>query len=117
METYCTEQHYASPTLINMADGSAEVVAGFLIARGPYWYSLLLDVRLTSANIQPQHRFLGYGWQGCSNSPIEPTPLVQMDVGVPVNNCTQVSSGVYARNFTNGYAVLDCNTFTATLVF
>ena len=46
-----------------------------------------------------------------------PTPLVQMDVGVPVNNCTQVSSGVYARNFTNGYAVLDCNTFTATLAF
>ncbi len=46
MDAYCNSFAYASPTLIDMNDGSAEVVAGFLIARGPYWYSLLLAARL-----------------------------------------------------------------------
>jgi hypothetical protein len=40
-----------------------------------------------------------------------------MDVGVPTGNCTSPSAGVYARNFTNGYAVLDCLSFEATLAF
>jgi len=74
-----------------------QTLAAFLIGRGPYAY-------------------VGYGWNG------QPLPewdamWDMYDVGTPVNLCSQVSSGVYARNYTNGYATLNCNTWTAELNF
>ncbi len=81
-----------------LCDPATQVIAGFLIARGPYWW-------------------LGYGWQGCSETAPYLSPLLDTDVGLPINNCTQVSSGVYARNYTNGYAQINCNSYTAILDF
>jgi hypothetical protein len=60
-------------------------------------------------------RWLGYGWQGCGN--VELPDIVHLDVGVPTSNCTSPAYGIFGRNFTNGYAELDCNAFEATLAF
>jgi hypothetical protein len=38
MATYCSGVAYNAPTLMDMADASAQIVAGFLIARGPHWF-------------------------------------------------------------------------------
>ena len=84
--------------LVDMSDGSTEVIAGFLIARGPWWW-------------------IGYGWEGCFEVAPPLPPLIQTQVGVPVTNCSQVAPGVFARNYSLGYAELDCNSFTATLSF
>ena len=37
------------------------------------------------------------------------------DVGLPVGNCSQVSPGVFEREWTYGTAHVDCNTYTATV--
>ena len=81
-----------------MGDGSSQVIAAFLIARGPYWW-------------------LGYGWEGCFETSPPLPDLINLDVGVPTTNCSQISPGVFSRNYTNGYAVLDCNNYVATLDF
>ncbi len=41
----------------------------------------------------------------------------QYDVGEPLNLCYEAQPGVYARNYTKGSAVLNCNDFTAQLNF
>ena len=97
MADYCAPEQFAAPKLLDISDGSAQVIAGFLIARGPYWY-------------------LGTGWEGC-NIDYYRSPLLDMDVGIPTSNCTQIAPNVFARNFTTGYAELDCNAYTATLNF
>ncbi len=97
MLNYCTPEQYAAPQLLYMSDGGEQVIAGFLIARGPYWY-------------------LGYGWSNCDVEYYR-SPLLDMDVGIPTSNCTQIAPNVFARNFTNGYAELDCNAYSATLDF
>ncbi len=33
------------------------------------------------------------------------------------SNCISPAYGIFGRNFTNGYAELDCNAFEATLAF
>ena len=37
MQSLCTEANYNSPMLLDMSDGSDQVIAAFLVARGPYW--------------------------------------------------------------------------------
>lgn len=74
-----------------------QTLAAFLIGRGPYAY-------------------VGYGWNG-GPLPNWDSMWDMYDVGTPSNLCTQVSPGIYARNYTNGFAQLDCNTWTATLSF
>ena len=56
------------------------------------------------------------GRQGCGGIP-PPGALYNLDVGVPVTMCAETSPGVFGRNYTNGWAQLDCNTYTATLAF
>ncbi len=144
MQAYCTPSYYASPMLLDMSDGSAEVIAGFLIARGPYWWigygiqalyyciqwealtiaSVTVDLYTITSKIVValsclnSHRHCYYfvcklwgdcrctcyhdttvGWQGCNNVPAL-SPLLHMNVGLPINNCSQVAPNVFARNFT-----------------
>jgi hypothetical protein len=42
MEGYCRGDDYGAPVLMDMADASPQVVAGFLIARGPHWFVRVL---------------------------------------------------------------------------
>ena len=38
MESYCNAAMYNSPVLMDMSDGSEQVVTAFLVVRGPYWW-------------------------------------------------------------------------------
>jgi hypothetical protein len=43
----------------------------------------------------------------------------ELDVGVPVSECSETSPGVFGRNYSNGFAQLDCSgsEWAATLAF
>ena len=45
------------------------------------------------------------------------SPLFSLDVGVPLELCTEAAAGVFQRRWSNGVAALDCNTYEATLPF
>ena len=45
------------------------------------------------------------------------SPLFAMDAGVPHSVCTEAPAGVFSRKWSQGTAVLDCNTYTADLPF
>eukprot|EP01116_Phalansterium_solitarium_P001606 TRINITY_DN11420_c0_g1_i1.p2 TRINITY_DN11420_c0_g1~~TRINITY_DN11420_c0_g1_i1.p2 ORF type:complete len:487 (-),score=117.32 TRINITY_DN11420_c0_g1_i1:129-1589(-) len=72
-------------------------VAAFLVVRGPYAY-------------------IGYGWIGQNVFPPW-FDQFDLDVGKPLELCTQTSSGVFSRSWSNGLAAIDCNSWTATLKF
>jgi hypothetical protein len=45
------------------------------------------------------------------------SPLFDLDVGEPVDMCTEVKPGMFERKWTKGVAALDCNSYEATLSF
>ena len=64
---------------------------------------------------RPPVGFLGYGWEG-KNSSWHAILLLQP--GQPTVPCTEPVAGVFERkNWSNGKAVLDCNTWKAELPF
>ncbi len=80
------------------------------------------------------YAYLGYGWQGSVVPAWEPlwdtdvgtllTPdttlyhdLMLLLVGTPLGLGYRVAPGIYARNYTKGSAVIDCNKWTAQLNF
>ena len=73
-------------------------IAAFLIARGPWWW-------------------LGWDWLGA----VVPSwsPLYNTDVGVPLTECAETSPGIFGRNYSKGWAQLDCTgaEWAATLAF
>lgn len=79
---------------------SAQMVAAFMIVRGP-------------------HAWLGTGWQGCTakDSTWQQHPLLQLDPGSPLSNCEHSKPGVFSRKYSRGTVSLDCNSFKAVLPF
>lgn len=45
------------------------------------------------------------------------SPLFALDVGEPLELCTEAAPGVFSRKWSKGVAALDCNTYEATLPF
>jgi hypothetical protein len=97
MATVCEPSWQSVPMTMQWQDTDKDqILAGFLIGRGPYAY-------------------LGYGWNG---GPLPSwDPMWDLDVGEPTAPCEQTDAGVFFRPYTNGNATLDCNTWTATLNF
>ena len=73
------------------------------------------------------HAWLGYGWVGSIQRSCAPNQmkcrtlgrwddrLMGTDVGEPRGNCSERSSGVFAREWTAGTVELDCNRWRATI--
>ena len=78
--------------------GLLQNIAAFLIARGPWWW-------------------LGEDWMGAERAVW--SDIYNTDVGVPLTECAETSPAVFGRNYSNGYAELDCSgpTWAATLAF
>ena len=72
-------------------------IAAFSLVRGPSAY-------------------IGYGWWQCADvpNPFERPSLLDADLGLPINYCTEISQGIWMREYTNVNITLDCNTFNAT---
>ena len=79
--------------------GLRQNVAAFLVARGPWWW-------------------LGQDWMGPTLATWS-SLYDELDVGVPVSECSETSPGVFGRNYSNGFAQLDCSgsEWAATLAF
>jgi Hypothetical glycosyl hydrolase family 15 len=94
MSTRCTPDWQSRATTQQMDDKNVnQSIASFLIVRPPIGY-------------------LGYGWESdMKNWKSE----FLWQVGEPLNNCSQPSSGVFTRDWTYGTVTLDCNTWTATI--
>ena len=96
----------SQPRLVT-AVGGVQGVAAFLLARGPHWW-------------------MGWGWEGCSDvAPHTYDPLWSIDPGPPSGGCIEAlaggkegqEGGVFTRDFAQGRATLNCNTWEATLDF
>jgi len=73
------------------------------------------------------HAWLGFGWVGSIQRSCAPNQmkcrtlgrwddrLMGTDVGEPRGNCSERSSGVFAREWTAGTVELDCNRWRATI--
>jgi hypothetical protein len=73
------------------------------------------------------HAWLGYGWVGSIQRSCKPNEshcrtygawdrkLMSTDVGEPRGNCSETSSGVFARKWSKGTVELDCNSWTAKI--
>lgn len=109
----CSSQTYYGSPIMHEYTGTSngqfcplpafnEDLATFLMVRGPY-------------------AWLGYGWVGCSSGSEPPggsghcyefPEALNLDYGVPVNNCSEWNgSGVFSRNYTNSFVTFDCNTW------
>lgn len=98
MTTFCNATFQNQPLLMKMTSTPADVnatVAAFLIVR-------------------PPHAYLGWSWES-DDSKWDPIFLLQ--AGTPTSLCTTTAPGVFERQWTNGVARLDCNTWTGTLPF
>ena len=83
-------------------------IAAFLLMRGPYAY-------------------IGYGTWGMTwpvgvsflhtnhTSPLPLPKYMREDYGVPLGLCSEVSDGVFKREFSKSMITLDCNKFEASL--
>ena len=72
-------------------------LAAFLLARGP-------------------HALLGYAWAGCKAPSTYQRPAgLDVDYGQPLNFCTEVAPGVFARNYSKANVAMDCNSFEASI--
>jgi hypothetical protein len=81
-------------------------VAGFLLIRGEY-------------------AWIGWGWVGCSSgnqsaASMYPRPalLDTVQVGTPLNSCSETVpgvSGVFTRNFTQANVAMDCNAYAGSV--
>ena len=95
MRSLCAPSTQGSSMLMGFSHGPDlnQTIAAFLVSRPPI-------------------AFLGSRWQDNMWS-----PLFNMDVGLPLGLCNESLPGVFQRPWTHGVAVLDCNTWTATLPF
>jgi hypothetical protein len=72
-------------------------VVSFLLVRGPY-------------------AWLGYGWQGCSESgPPGIPPQLLLDYGEPLNNVTETSHNVFERRWSKATVAMNCATMEASV--
>lgn len=104
MRAICNPAWQAVPATMQWPSAQQDklpVLAAFLVTRGPYAY-------------------IGYGWNGQSLPAWDPL-WDAYDVGQPAAGaaglCAEGPAGVFSRQWTNGVAQLDCNTWTASLNF
>ena len=96
MQEYCAPSRQIEPLLQHHDAVSAnQSVAAFLIVRPPNGY-------------------LGFGWY---SNDANWDPLFLLQAGTPRGLCAEGPSGVFSRNWTNGLAALDCNSWIADLPF
>ena len=85
------------PMMMSAGDADNQTVAAFLITRPPIG-------------------FLGWGWE--SDDRKWPTSnIFLLQAGTPTGLCVSEGGGKYSREWTNGKASLDCETWTADLPF
>ncbi len=98
MRQFCQITYQSYPMAMQMDTSSQnknQTVAAFLIVRPPYGW-------------------LGWGWPS-GQSYWDPIFLLQ--VGTPTGLCSEVSTGVFSREYSEGTATLNCNSWTASLPF
>eukprot|EP01059_Diplonema_ambulator_P022936 TRINITY_DN382_c0_g2_i2.p1 TRINITY_DN382_c0_g2~~TRINITY_DN382_c0_g2_i2.p1 ORF type:complete len:427 (+),score=177.41 TRINITY_DN382_c0_g2_i2:99-1379(+) len=82
-------------------------IAAFLLMRGPYAY--------VGAGVWGMSWPAGVEFD--KQQPQQKRPKeMDTDYGIPLNLATEISSGVFSRQFTNSVVTLDCNSFNATIV-
>lgn len=81
--------------MMGAGDASNQTVAAFLITRPPIG-------------------FVGWGWESDDS---KWNDIFLLQPGVPAGLCYQPKPGVYARKWSAGTAVLDCNKWVANLPF
>ena len=74
-------------------------LATFLLVRGPYaWF--------------------GHGWQGCSDTGTTQLPPEAIrDAGVPLDNVTETSSGLFQRRWSHATVTMDCSTLLGNVIW
>jgi hypothetical protein len=84
----------------NMSDASVlRDVAAFLLVRGPY-------------------AWLGHGWQGCSTTgPGAPPAALLADYGVPLDNLTEIATGVFQRHWSRATVRMDCEAWEGSITW
>ena len=112
MRTLCEPKYQQRPMMMAAGEGNIstfnETLAAFLITR-------------------PAYAYLGYGWQNCGPPNVTGRlpgtirdfwqPMFELDVGEPIGLCNETLPGIFSRNWSKGYASLDCNSFKAVLNF
>lgn len=92
-----TQSRFAYVDIGDSGDGDALPlsIAQFLLVRGPYAH-------------------IGHHWSGCAcDCPLpEWPPLLDADVGEPLNFCEEAAPNVFVRNFTRANVSIDCATAT-----
>ena len=98
MTAQCDPAMQGRPMMMAMDNDAAsdrQTVAAFLIAR-------------------PPHAYLGWGWESDDK---DWNDLFWLQVGVPLALCNETAPGVFERQYSQGTATLDCNTWSAGLPF
>jgi hypothetical protein len=97
MQEYCAPTRQSEPLLQQHDAAFAnQSVAAFLIVRPPNGY-------------------LGFGWYSNDKNW---DPLFLLQAGTPTGLCAEgPTNGVFSRNWSNGVAALDCNSWIADLPF
>lgn len=98
MQTFCDPSKQNDPMMMSMGAGDPrQSVAAFLITRPPI-------------------AFLGWGWESDDKKWDD---IFLLQAGEPKGLCVETgsSSGIFEREWSNGKATLDCNTYTAELPF
>jgi hypothetical protein len=102
MRARCTAAYQGSSLIMGMDNSPANAnqsVAGFLVVR-------------------PAYAYLGWGWESDDRMWND---LFYLEAGEPMAGpgglCTETSTGVFSRQWTQGTVTLDCNSWAASLPF
>jgi hypothetical protein len=85
------------------ATNHQQTMAAFLITRPPVGFIGSYKLRDDPNPFPPHHN--------------AHDPLFDLDVGEPLELCSEVSPLIFQRKWSKGVAALDCNTYEATLAF
>ena len=95
MTKYCAPDMQKYPMMMAAGAADNQTIAAFLIARPPIG-------------------FIGYGWESDDKNWRD---IFLLQAGTPTGLCVSEAAGVWTRQWSNGKAVIDCNTWTAELPF
>lgn len=96
MRARCDPAEQGRTLLVNMDDNSVnQTLAAFLVARGPY-------------------SWIGNGWESDDRNFHD---VYYLQPGTPLGLCLESPANVFSRVWTEGTAVIDCNTWTSSLPF
>jgi len=98
MREYCAPSQQGYPMMMQMdttSENKNQTIAAFLIVRPPYGW-------------------IGWGWESDNK---DWDPIFRLQVGEPMGLCQESPTGVFSRTWSEGTAVLNCNSWKATLPF